>query len=110
MSSIGWQGRLDEASTKEDVVSVVNDFLVLWTREDIALLPADCKPRMVDNADEVNTYALKLARGYTFAIGEVSPMHRMASFFTKAALRMFQIEEVFRAVQGDKGEGGRMTS
>jgi hypothetical protein len=109
MSALGWQHRLDEASTTDAVVRVVNDFLALWTPEEIALLPADCKPGVFDNTEQVNHYALKLARRHTIGIGEVSAMHRMATFFTKAALRAFQINEVFRDVRNDE-RGGRASS
>jgi hypothetical protein len=108
MSIAGWQHRLDEASTPEDVVDVVHDFLALWKQEDIEELPFDCRPGGMASAAQVNSYALKLARRHTIGIGDVSAMHRMATFFTKAALRLYQInEEGFSDVPRERREGGR---
>jgi hypothetical protein len=93
MSISGWQHRLDAASTKEGVVQIVDDFLALWRADEIAQLPPDCRPGVIDCATQVNSYALKLARRHTIGNGDATEMHRMAIFFTKAALRLFEIKE-----------------
>ena len=95
MSGSGWQRRLNDAATKEEVVAVANDFLAQWTPEDMALIPDDCQPHPMEDTDQINSYALKLARRDTIAPGHVSALHRMATFFTKAALRVFQIDDLF---------------
>jgi hypothetical protein len=110
VSAAGWQRRLNEASTEEDVVLVVNEFLASWKAEEIAQLPLDCKPGVIENAAEVNSYALWLAHRHTIGVGDVSAMHRMATYFTRAALRIFQINEVLSEVQGDKSQDGRAAS
>jgi hypothetical protein len=110
MSAAAWQNRLDEASTRDEVVLVVQDFLALWKPEEIAQLPADCLPGTIEDADQVNSYALKLARKHTIGTGDVSPLHRMATFFTKAALRVFQINDLSVQVRAEKREGGRASS
>jgi len=92
MSAFGWQRRLDDSFTVQEVVDVANDFLALWTAEDLALLPADCMPGSVGGASELNGYALRLAHRDTIT-REISPLHRMAAFFTKAALRLFEISD-----------------
>ena len=107
MSALGWQRRLDQASTREAVVEIVNDFLALWTHAEIVQLPHDCAPGNMDNADQVSDYALKLARRHTIGVGDLSGMHRMATFFTKAALRIFQIDEALPRTRSSKHEGGR---
>jgi hypothetical protein len=93
MSIAGWQHRLDEASTHEAVVRIVDDFLALWRADEIAQLPPDCRPGVIGNAAEVNNYAMKLARRHTIGNGDATEMHRMAIFFTKAALRLFEIKD-----------------
>jgi hypothetical protein len=110
MSAVAWQDRLNEASTREDVVLVVQDFLALWNTEEIAQLPSDCVPGTIENAAQVNSYALKLARRHTIWIGDVSALHRMATFFTRAALRVFQINDISAQVRAEKREGGRASS
>ena len=95
MSPSGWQQRLNDAFTKEDVVGIVHDFLALWSREEIAQLQSDCVPGRIVHADDVNTYALKLAYRHTLETGDASAMHRMATFFTRAALRIFELDDGF---------------
>jgi hypothetical protein len=110
MSAAAWQDRLNEASTREEVVLVVQDFLALWKPEEIAQLPPDCMPGTMEDAAQVNSYALKLAHRHTIWIGDVSALHRMATFFTKAALRVFQINDLSAQVRSEKREGGRASS
>jgi hypothetical protein len=95
MSPAGWQQRLNDVFTKEGVVEVVHDFLAHWPREEITKLEADCKPGRMVHPDDVNTYALKLAYRHTLETGDTSAMHRMATFFTRAALRIFELEDGF---------------
>ena len=106
MSAFGWQRRLDDASTSQEVVDIANDFLALWTRDELAQLPPDCKPEQVRDAGQLNTYALKLAHRDTIAPGGISSLHRMATFFTKAALRIFQIKDNVLAEHGERRGGG----
>jgi hypothetical protein len=110
VSALVWQHRLEEAATAEAVLHVVNDFLAPWTPEEIAQLPADCRPGVFEDTEQVNLYALKLARRHTIGIGEVSVMHRMATFFTKAALRAFQINEAFLGDMPSRERDGRASS
>lgn len=94
MTTQGWQRRLDETSTQEEVVAVVNDFLALWTPDEIAALPEDCRPGPIENAQNVNAYALRLAHCQLSANLRAAPeLRRMASFLTKAALRVYQLLE-----------------
>ncbi len=106
MSAFGWQRRLDDSSTPQEVVEVANDFLALWTSEELAQLPLDCLPDPLAGAGQLNSYALKLAHRDTITTGAVSPLHRMATFFTKAALRLFQIEDTTHAEHGERRNKG----
>ena len=60
MPAIGWQKRLDEASTLEEVVDVCRDFLVLWKPVELAELGVEFRPAQHLEVDDVNPYALKL--------------------------------------------------
>jgi len=106
MSPAGWQQRLNDAFTKKDVIDVVHDFLARWSREEIAQLQPDCKPGRMVHPDDVNTYALKLAYRHTLESGDSSAMHLMATFFTRAALRIFEIDEGFSAEDRDQPRDG----
>lgn len=94
MTTPRWQKRLEDASTQEDVVLAVNDFLALWTPDELAALAEDCRPGPIENAQNVNAYALKLAHYQYSADLRASPeLRRMTTFLTKAALRIYQILE-----------------
>ena len=110
MFSIAWQRRLDDAATKEEIVAIANDFLMQWSEEELAQLPDDCQPRPMENADQVNAYALKLAHRDTVVPGYASALHRMATFFTKAALRAFQIDEMIPDASHGKRHNGRAST
>ena len=110
ISAEGWQRRLNEASTEDGVVVVVEEFLALLSQEEIAQVPEDCRPGVIDDAARVNSYALQLARQPTIGIGEFSAMHRMTTFFIRAALRIVQIREFVAGVRQGPREGGRAAS
>src|ERR1700688_665886 len=56
-----WQGRLDEASSIEDVLRVVTEFLSFWTAEERQVIPEVYRPGSPDNAQQVNSHAFRLA-------------------------------------------------
>jgi hypothetical protein len=98
-SPSGWQRRLSEASSPEDVVGIANEFLAQWSQEELAQLPVDCAPAAMVDAGQLTDYALKLAHRHTIGSGDLSAMHRMATFFTKAALRVYKIDEIVGAMR-----------
>jgi hypothetical protein len=92
MPAIGWQKRLDEASTLEEVVDVCRDFLVLWKPAELAELGVDFRPAQHLEVGDVSPYALKLLMKMGVGDRATAPMlHRMSTFFTKAALRLADI-------------------
>jgi hypothetical protein len=48
-----WSRLLDSASTPAAVVEVVRDYFVMWSPEEIALLPEACRPPHVRDATDV---------------------------------------------------------
>jgi hypothetical protein len=92
MSATGWQGRLNDASSADDVVDVCREFLGLWTPEEIAQLPPSCRPHDDLDAHDVTPYALKLIQFVGVGDRATAPMlYKLSAFFTKAALRMAQV-------------------
>jgi hypothetical protein len=85
---------LDKASSIEDVLRVVAEFLSLWTAEEWRLVPADCRPGCLETAQQVNAYAFTLARRLTGTAETEPELHRLSTFFTKASLRGYGIAEV----------------
>jgi hypothetical protein len=105
MSAIGWQGRLDESSTSEDVVNVCRDFLVLWSPHELAELPLSCRLKGMIDVHGINSYALTLIRQLGIGDRATDPMlHRMSTFFTRAALRLAQILEQTAEVSSEQAK------
>jgi hypothetical protein len=90
----GWQGHLNEASTQDEVVTLCNQFLSVWSGDDLGQLPAACQPKGVIDLEDVSPYALVLMAHLDFEDHAGSPMlSRMADFFVKAALRLGEIAD-----------------
>jgi hypothetical protein len=111
MLTLAWQGRLDEASSEDAVVVVCRDFLALWTPKELAELPAICLPQVIVEGDEVNTYALKLIRHLGVGDRASAPMlHRMSTFFTRAALRLAQMRAHMPEIPAKQRNSGSRSS
>lgn len=92
LASVGWQGRLAAATNREDVVGVARDFLALVGPEEVAGMPADCRPGKLVDGDDVANYAVTLARR------SCDPdcfndhnLQRLAAFFGDALGRLSQL-------------------
>ena len=92
MSVIGWQGRLNEASTPEAVAEVCRIFLASMPPEALAEVPASCTPPQPLALEDVSPYALTLIRQLGMGDRASAPvLHGLTTVFTKAALRLAQI-------------------
>lgn len=102
MTTIGWQGRLNEAPTRESVVAVVQDFVSILPVTELDELPSDCRPGPMENAHQVTVFALMLAHRHNGDPKAGPALHRLATFFTKAALRIYQIGERSHEVAAER--------
>ena len=92
MSAIGWQGRLNEASTTDAVAAVCREYLGTVTSTAMAELAASCRPPEPLEARDISPFALRLIRQLGIGNRSTAPtLHEMTTFFTKAALRLAQI-------------------
>ena len=97
MTSSGWQGHLNGASTQRDVVSVCNQFLTMWSAAELAELSEACRPKDILSLEDVSPYAVKLVLQLGDGDSVTAPMlARMSTFFTKAALRLAEIRAASR--------------
>jgi hypothetical protein len=91
-ASVGWQGRLAAASSREDVVDVARDFLALVGPDEVARMPVDCRPAKLVDGEDVANYAVTLARRSCdpdcFADHN---LQRIAAFFGDALGRLSQL-------------------
>ncbi len=54
--------KLRQASSEDEVIEVVRDYVSDWLPEELARLPADCRPRKVRDGEDLNLWAVSLAR------------------------------------------------
>lgn len=108
VTMIGWHGRLSEASTQDAVVGVVREFVSILADSDLDELPTGCRPGPMENAQHVTVFALMLAHRHTGDPKAAPALHRVATFFTKAALRIYQIGERSHEVATERGAPRRI--
>ncbi|HUP30397.1 MAG TPA: hypothetical protein VM122_09510 [Usitatibacter sp.] len=108
VTMIGWHGRLSEASTQDAVVGVVQDFVSILADSELDELPTGCRPGPMTNAQQVTVFALMLAHRHDGDPKTAPALHRVATFFTKAALRIYQIGERSHEVAAERGAPRRV--
>lgn len=60
-SPITWQGLLDSANSEAEVVAVARDFMASITPHEVELMPAECRPRKLADAEDLAQYSYDLA-------------------------------------------------
>lgn len=87
-----WQERLDAASSGAEVVDIARDFIATVTPEETAQLPLECRPGKLVDAQDISDFAFTLVRRSCADdfLGDINLL-RMATFFTRASLRLSQI-------------------
>ena len=103
MSAIGWQGRLNEASTEDRVTDVCRAFLMAFGPASHEELAASCRPPGNLQTNDISPYALKLIRQLGIGDRVTAPaLHEITTFFTRAALRLAQISTQAAAVAAEQ--------
>ena len=91
-ASLSWQDRLDGAPAADEVVSIAREFVALISPEELAGLPAECRPRKIVDADDVVDYAVTLVRRSCASQSSSGALlQHMASFSTDACGRLSQL-------------------
>ena len=86
--------KLRSASSEDEVVEVVRDYLSDWLPEEIARFPTECRPRKVRDGEDLNLWAWDLARACVSF--EIDPSHlllveEMDGFVAEACRRLAEI-------------------
>ena len=90
--SYGWQDRLDQANTREEIVATARDFVARLSAEEYSKLPPDCRPHKIVDADDVVDYAVTLVkRSCEGDRMSDAVLQHLGSFFTGACLRLSQL-------------------
>jgi hypothetical protein len=92
-----WRTLLQDATTESQVVSCVRDHLALWTPEEIARLPEECRPGRIKDAEDVSRWAFALATHHCASNLQGEEEHqltKMLVFVTQAAHRIAELQAV----------------
>ena len=92
VGSVTWQEKLDGAETEAEVVQVARDYVATLDPQEVASLPAPCRPRKLLTANDISSYAFDLVRYECDDGEEAAPfIHRLAAFFSHASIRLSEI-------------------
>ena len=84
-----WPRILAQASTEEEVLDAVRDFLAGWTPYELAELPKECRPPVrFATAEEVVLFAFAIAQARCHDDRADPALVRMSAFFAEAAKRV----------------------
>ena len=87
-----WADLLKKAADEHDVVAAARDFLATVTPQEVALMPRALRPDRIVDANDVTTYAFELTRADCDEESAAHVIvHRLASFFSAASIRLSEI-------------------
>ena len=86
-----WQKAIQSAARTSDIVAAAREFVSSWTPEQIASLPAECRPGEMNNAHDVADYAFTLVSKQCADEDQPPALNAMASFFAAASIRLSEI-------------------
>jgi hypothetical protein len=90
-----WQVLLNEATGADQVAAICDEFLDTWSPTELAGFPPTCKPPDAVEADDIGPYAIRLIAEVGVGNRTTTPLlYAMSTFFTKAALRIAEMETV----------------
>ena len=86
-----WRNLILSAAHENEIVGLVRDHLALWTPEEIARLPEDCRPPRIRDSEDVSRWAFELASRHcaqNMSEADEPLLDRMLEFVTQAAMRL----------------------
>ena len=97
-----WFGLLRAASSQDDVVRIVREYLAQWSPAAIATLAPALRPGKFFVPEDVMAYTVDLVRQRQFTMDphSVPELHEMANFFGFASYRLSQL--LARSVRDDE--------
>jgi len=91
-SAVTWRALLDSAQGEQDVVHVARDFLASFTPHEIELLPEECRPGKLVDAQDVASYGFDLTmHRWDDDEGAAAIVQVFARFFADAAERLARL-------------------
>jgi len=95
--------QLDNAATPAEVVEIVRDYFVMWTPEEIALLPEACRPPHLRDETDVegpHRCAVEAFRRSRASGDELALLRKLTGFVASASIRLAQLRQ---AESGKRG-------
>jgi hypothetical protein len=92
-----WRNLIRDSVNEDEVVSLVLDHMALWSPEEIARLPEDCRPGRIRDAHDISHWAYLLASNHcagTVPAEDEGLLDRMLEFVTQAAIRVTELKAV----------------
>lgn len=89
-----WFRRLDDAKTVGEVLALARDYVATLPPQDIARLPARCRPgRIRDEADIERLHAILVEefRESRAEGDDLVPLQRLTSFMVRASVRLAEL-------------------
>jgi hypothetical protein len=89
-----WIGQIENASSIADVVSIVRDYIALWSPNEIAALPPAVRPGRVRDESDVTDLHERLVEAYrtTRASGDaLATLQRLIGFMARASIRIAEL-------------------
>ena len=103
MAPEDWQTRLSSATSVDNVLAIVKDYLASLRPAQISVLPMDCRSVLVRDANELADHALRLARHRLRLENMV--VDEIASFFSNASQRATLLMARARSEAANAGRG-----
>jgi hypothetical protein len=89
-----WHHQIDDAKSVAEVVSITRDFLATWTPNELAHLPAHCRPGKIRDESDIAELHSRLAEEYraTRASGdELTTLQVLTSFMVRTSVRIAEL-------------------
>ena len=90
MNNTAWIGRVERIFDEGELVALVRDYVATWPAATLDALPHHCRPRSIENAQDVALWAYNLAachRAMPVASGE-DVLLELSTFFGEASRRV----------------------
>ena len=90
-----WRNLIRGASHEDEVIELVRDHMARWSPEEMARLPAECRPPRIRDAEDLSRWAFELASTHCaqqLNADDEALLDGMLEFVTHAAVRMSELK------------------
>ena len=84
--------KLRSATSEEDVVRLVREFIAEWRPEELGQLPGPCRPAKIRDGEDIADCAFDLTRSRMNSAASNPLLAEMEAFFAQACVRLSELE------------------